>query len=127
MQFILRTIAIFVAVGVAVWLIPGIDIVGTGSSWGSIAVMALIIALLNMTIKPFLQLIGLPITVLSLGVFYLVINTILLYVAASMGNALFGAEALSNVLGQGIDFGLNGTEKVPLLVLVGSQDGVHEA
>ena len=37
------------------------------------------------------------------------------------------AEALSNVLGQGIDFGLNGTEKVPLLVLVGSQDGVHEA
>ena len=56
MQFILRTIAIFVAVGVAVWLVPGIDIVGTGSSWGSIAVMALIIALLNMTIKPFLQL-----------------------------------------------------------------------
>lgn len=95
MQFILRTIAIFVAVGVAVWLVPGIDIVGTGSSWGPIAVMALIIALLNMTIKPFLQLIGLPITVLSLGVFYLVINTILLYVAASMGNALFGADSLS--------------------------------
>ena len=69
MQFILRTIAIFVAVGVAVWLVPGIDIVGAGSSWGSIAVMALIIALLNMTIKPFLQVIGLPITVLSLGVF----------------------------------------------------------
>ena len=92
MQFILRTIAIFVAVGVAVWLVPGIDIV---------AVMALIIALLNMTIKPFLQLIGLPITVLSLGVFYLVINTILLYVAASMGNALFGAGFVIDSFGSG--------------------------
>ena len=101
MQFILRTIAIFVAVGVAVWLVPGIDIVGTGSSWGPIAVMALIIALLNMTIKPFLQLIGLPITVLSLGVFYLVINTILLYVAASMGNALFGAGFVIDSFGSG--------------------------
>lgn len=101
MQSILRTIAVFVAVGVAVWLVPGIDIVGTGSSWGSIAVMALIIALLNMTIKPFLQLIGLPITVLSLGVFYLVINTILLYVAASMGNALFGAGFVIDSFGSG--------------------------
>lgn len=101
MQFILRTIAVFVAVGVAVWLVPGIDIVGTGSSWGSIAVMALIIALLNMTIKPFLQLIGLPITVLSLGVFYLVINTTLLYVAASMGNALFGAGFVIDSFGSG--------------------------
>lgn len=101
MQFILRTIAIFVAVGVAVWLVPGIDIVGTGSSWGPIAVMALIIALLNMTIKPFLQLIGLPITVLSLGVFYLVINTILLYVAASMGNALFGGGCVIDSFGSG--------------------------
>lgn len=101
MQLILRTIAVFVAVGVAVWLVPGIDIVGTGSSWGSIAVMALIIALLNMTIKPFLQLIGLPITVLSLGVFYLVINTILLYVAASMGNALFGAGFVIDSFGSG--------------------------
>ena len=91
MQFILRTIAIFVAVGVAVWLVPGVNVVGDGSSWGSLAVMALIIALLNMTVKPFLQIIGLPITVLSLGVFYLVINTVLLYLAASMGNALFGA------------------------------------
>lgn len=101
MQFILRTIAIFIAVGAAVWLVPGIDIVGVGSSWGSIAVMALIIALLNMTIKPFLQLIGLPITVLSLGVFYLVINTILLYVAASMGNALFGAGFVIDSFGSG--------------------------
>lgn len=90
MQFILRTIAIFVAVAVAAWLVPGIDIVGPSVAWGSLLVIALIIALLNMTIKPILQLIGLPISIISLGVFYLIINTALLYLAAAIANSLFG-------------------------------------
>ncbi len=90
MRFILRTIAIFVAVGVAVWLVPGVQVVSE-SSWGSIAIVALFIALINMTIKPLLQLLSLPITIVSLGIFYLVINTVLLYLAAALSNALFGA------------------------------------
>ena len=91
MQFILRTIAIFVAVAVAAWLVPGINVIGAGTAWGSILIVALVIALLNMTIKPILQILGLPITIISLGVFYLVINTLLLYIAAGLSNALFGA------------------------------------
>lgn len=90
MNFLLRTLAIFVAVACAVALVPGIEIVGGNSAWASIALMALIIALLNMTIKPILQVIGLPITIISLGVFYLIINTLLLYIAAWLGNGLFG-------------------------------------
>ena len=84
MQFVLRTIAIFVAVAVAAWLVPGIEVIGTGAAWASILIVALVIALLNMTIKPILQLLGLPITIISLGVFYLVINTLLLYLAAGI-------------------------------------------
>ena len=91
MKFILRTIAIFVAVAVAAWLVPGIDILGAGAAWALLLVVALVIALLNMTIKPILQIIGLPITIISLGVFYLVINTILLYIAAGISSALFDA------------------------------------
>ena len=91
MKFILRTIAIFVAVAVAAWLVPGIDILGAGAAWASLLVVALVVALLNMTIKPILQIIGLPITIISLGVFYLVINTILLYIATGISSALFGA------------------------------------
>ena len=89
MNFVLRFIGIFVAVGVAVWLVPGIDVISSDASWGSIAVVAIIIALLNMSIKPILQVLGLPITVITLGIFYLVINTFLLYIAAGLGNALF--------------------------------------
>ena len=62
---------------------------------------ALIIALLNMTIKPILQVIGLPITIISLGVFYLVINTLLLYLAAALGGALFGIGFVIDSFGSG--------------------------
>lgn len=89
MNFFLRFIGIFVAVAVAIWIVPGINVISTDNSWAEIAIVALIIALLNISIKPILQLIGLPISVLTLDVFYLVINTFLLYIAAGIGNALF--------------------------------------
>ena len=89
MNFFLRFIGIFVAVAVAIWIVPGINVISTDNSWAEIAIVALIIALLNISVKPILQLIGLPISVLTLGVFYLVINTFLLYIAAGIGNALF--------------------------------------
>lgn len=101
MQFVLRALAIFVAVGVAVWLVPGIEVSTAAGAWGPLAVMALIITLLNMTIKPVLQIIGLPITIISLGVFYLVINTLLLYIAAGLANALFGVGFVIDSFGSG--------------------------
>lgn len=101
MQFILRTIAIFVAVGVAVWLVPGIEVAGTADAWASIGLVALVIALLNMTVKPILQVLGLPITIISLGIFYLVINTILLYLAAALSGALFDVVFVIDSFGSG--------------------------
>lgn len=59
MNFFLRTLGIFIAVGVAVWLVPGIDIYNDGTAaWVSIAIVAVFIALLNMSIKPIMQLLG---------------------------------------------------------------------
>lgn len=101
MQFVLRALAIFVAVGVAVWLVPGIEVSTATGAWGPLAVMALIITLLNMTIKPILQIIGLPITIISLGVFYLVINTLLLYIAAGLANTLFDVGFVIDSFGSG--------------------------
>lgn len=89
MKFILRTLAIFVAVAVATWLVPGVGVVGSSETWPTLIIMAFIITLLNMTIKPLLQILGLPITIISLGVFYLIINTLLLYIAAAIADALF--------------------------------------
>lgn len=102
MNFFLRTLGIFIAVGVAVWLVPGIDIYNDGTAaWVSIAIVAVVIALLNMSIKPIMQLLGLPISILTLGLFYLVINTALLYIAAGISNTIFNAGFNIETFGSG--------------------------
>ena len=101
MNFVLRVIGIFIAVAVAVWLVPGIEVGGTVSTWASVLIIALIIALLNMTIKPILQLFGLPITVITLGIFYIIINTALLYLASWLANGLFGIDFIIATFGSG--------------------------
>jgi putative membrane protein len=92
MKFLLRTLGIFVAVALAIFLLPGLSVSPAGSSAGAILIIALVIALLNATVKPILQALGAPFTIISLGVFYVVINAALLYLAAGISNALFGVN-----------------------------------
>ncbi len=89
MGFIVRWLVTAVATGVAVWLVPGIDIVGDASAWAGIALFGLVLSLVNISIKPILQVLSLPITALTLGIFYLVVNTLLLYIAAWLTNGIF--------------------------------------
>ena len=89
MQFIGRWIATAVAAAAAVLLIPGIDVVGTGSTAMSVILFALILALINASIKPILQLLGMPITIITLGIFYILINAALLFLASSITLGLF--------------------------------------
>lgn len=89
MGFILRWLVTAVAVGAAVWIVPGIDVVGGTESWVAIAVCGLVLALINMSIKPILQVLSLPITIITLGIFYLVVNTAMLYLAAGIANGMF--------------------------------------
>ena len=91
MNFIIRWIVTAIAVAAAVWIVPGIDIISADASWVGIALVALILSLVNMSIKPILQVLSLPVTVLTLGIFYLIVNTLLLYIAAWLANGLFGA------------------------------------
>ena len=89
MGFIVRWLVTAVATGVAVWLVPGIDIVGDASAWAGIALFGLVLSLVNISIKPILQVLSLPITALTLGIFYLVVNTLLKYIAAWLTNGIF--------------------------------------
>ena len=89
MNFIGRWIATAVAAAVAVFLVPGISVVGTGSTAVSVILFALVLALINVSIKPILQLLGMPISVITLGLFYLLINASLLFLASSISLGLF--------------------------------------
>ena len=62
-----------VAVFVAAYILPGISLT---NFWYALRV-ALILSIINVTIKPVLQLLTLPITFFTLGFFLLVINALM--------------------------------------------------
>lgn len=90
MNFFARWLATAVAAAVAVFLVPGIGVLGDQSALAPVVAFALILALIDCTIKPVLQLLGAPISILTLGIFYIMINAALLYLAAGISGALFG-------------------------------------
>ena len=89
MNFIIRWLVTAIAVGVAVWIVPGIEVIGGTEAWVAIAIFGLILALINISVKPIMQVLSLPITVITLGIFYLIVNTFMLYVAAWLANGIF--------------------------------------
>jgi putative membrane protein len=60
------------ALAVAAYILPGIHV----ASWMALAVAALVLGFVNAIVRPVLVLITLPITILTLGLFYLVVNGI---------------------------------------------------
>jgi len=75
-NLLITTISIF-AVS---YVLSGIQI---ESIWTAV-ILAVVLAVLNVTLKPFLILITIPITIITLGLFLLVINVLVLYVAAAL-------------------------------------------
>jgi putative membrane protein len=68
-----------VAVLVAAYLVPGISYTG---SLPALLLVGLVVGLINLVVKPIVTLFSLPLIVLSLGLFYLLINGLMLYLAA---------------------------------------------
>ncbi|MCL1995077.1 MAG: phage holin family protein [Defluviitaleaceae bacterium] len=82
------------------FLFSGIVIESTLSS----VVAAIVLGLMNATIKPIIQIISFPIMLLTLGLFYLVINGLILLMVSALvpgfyvsgfGTAFFGGIVLS--------------------------------
>ncbi|MPS48257.1 phage holin family protein [Methylobacillus sp.] len=67
------------------YLVPSIHVAGLGSA----LIAAVVIGLVNMLIRPVLVILTLPVTVLTLGLFLLVINGLLFLF---VGNILSGFE-----------------------------------
>ncbi len=61
------------------YVLPGITV----SSFGSALLTALVLGLINTVIRPILVLLTLPITLVTLGLFILVINALLFWMVAS--------------------------------------------
>jgi len=73
MRLLLRWIIMAIALAVAAWTVPGIDVTGQN---GTIAVllMAIVFGIVNAFIRPLITLLSCPLVLLTLGLFTLVIN-----------------------------------------------------
>lgn len=89
MSFILTWISTTIATMAAIYIVPGLTAVG-GSYVGPI-MGALALALVNALVKPVMQMLSLPITILTLGIFLLVINALMLQLAGWLSVNVFGA------------------------------------
>ena len=80
MSMILVWILNAVALLAVAYLLPGITV----ASFGSALIAALVLGLVNMLVKPVLVLLTLPITIVTLGLFLIVINALLFWFVGSV-------------------------------------------
>jgi putative membrane protein len=106
-QFIVRWIVNSTALLVVVHVVSGVTV----SDWQTVFVAALVLGLLNAFLRPVLILLTLPVSILSLGLFTLVINGFLFYLAAYLVKGFqvagFGHAFLAALLFSLVSFFLN--------------------
>ena len=98
--FLLRLLVVALGLWLASELVPGIAVNGLGTLLGA----ALLLGMVNAVVRPLLIILTLPITVLTLGLFLLVINAAMLglvawmfddFTIAGFGSALLGSMVIS--------------------------------
>ena len=81
LRWLISTLAIFAAD----YLVPGISFVGPGWQFG---IVAAVFGLVNVALRPLLTLLTCPLIILTLGLFGLVINALLLLLTAEIAGSL---------------------------------------
>jgi putative membrane protein len=77
MGFIIKVLISGLAVLLGAYLLPGVAVESIGTAlW-----VALVLAILNVLVKPVLVILTIPITIITLGLFLLVINAIIILMA----------------------------------------------
>jgi putative membrane protein len=100
MRFLVRLLVNAVALYVAQALVPGI---GIGGDWVSLLLVALVFGVLNAIVRPILKLLTCPLQALTLGLFTLVINAVMLlltsWASAKLGLGFFVEDFWAALLG----------------------------
>lgn len=80
MKLALRILATALATALAVWLVPGISLTADSTANKALTLLAVaaILGLVNAVVKPFTQALSACLIILTLGLFLLVINALML-------------------------------------------------
>ena len=90
-KFVIRWGITAAAVAVAAWLVPGIYVQEPHRVW-SVVLVALVLGLINAFIRPVLYGLSCGLIVLTLGLFTLVINGLMLWLASWITDNWIGLE-----------------------------------
>jgi len=77
------------------WIVPGIEV----DNFVSAMFVCIILALINTFIKPIIQLITLPVTIVTLGLFTFIINALMLMLAGLVAPGFEVSGFLSALIG----------------------------
>jgi putative membrane protein len=78
--FLIHVLVVAVLLLIVARIVPGIEVAGFGHA----LIAALVLGVVNALVRPVLILLTLPITVITLGLFLLVINALMLRLAAAL-------------------------------------------
>ncbi|MFN8299161.1 MAG: phage holin family protein [Chitinophagales bacterium] len=105
MNFLIKLLLNAIAVVLTAYILPGVHLAGFGYA----LLLAALLAVLNVSVKPILVLFTIPFTIFTLGLFLLVINAFIIEIAAwilrpgfdvsSFWSALFFSILLSIING----------------------------
>ncbi|HET7141015.1 MAG TPA: phage holin family protein [Candidatus Limnocylindria bacterium] len=104
MDKVLQILVNAAALWVAVQIVPGLD--WSGNDWWKFLLVAIAFSLINSYIKPILRILTFPITIVTLGIFLLVLNALLLFLLDAISEQLklgfnvadFGAALLGSIV-----------------------------
>ena len=89
MGFLIKLVITAIAALISAYLLPGVHIGGLGSA----LILALVLALLNFIVRPVLILFTIPVTLVTLGLFLLVINAVIILLAAYIMGSGFSVDS----------------------------------
>ena len=80
MKTLVHFVVSALAILITAYVLPGVEVSGFLSAF----VLAVVLAAINLVVRPLLVALTLPITIMTLGLFILVINALLIMLAASI-------------------------------------------
>jgi putative membrane protein len=89
MGFIIKVLVTALAVWVAAYVLPGVHLANDAKT---IVIVALVLALLNAIVKPILIILTIPVTIITLGLFLLVINALMVVWASKIVGPKFTVD-----------------------------------
>ena len=84
MRFLLRLLINAAALWIATLIVPGVSHTGSGIN---LLAVALVFGLLNALLRPLLTLLSCPLLILTLGLFTLIINAVILWVTSAVSGS----------------------------------------